>query len=404
MVDVRITRRKLETEGVRLRTGEAYRLIVIRELRRVRLVGMYFDLNKCFLLPQAMKGIRALRTQYGEHPGCNLLVVGHTDTSGRDAYNLTLSLERADAVSAYLTDGVSAWTRYYDDTVAQEKRWGRRETQLMLSALPEGEPPYYQGACDGSDDAAYRAAVEAFQSREGLEVDGIVGPITREALVRSYMALDGTSLPPGTTLTVHGCGEGFPVEATGDGVRHPENRRVEIFFFDGPITPPPPGPTSAPGSTAYLEWLSHVTETDDFICGEDTQPEAEVRIQLLDAYRAPLVHRPYSLEVAGRTYKKITDHNGMLVETVPASASGGMLLVGDVRMELVFRDLEPRDTPAGAQERLSNLGMMDIDHATGVADDGFQHLLASYQESEGLEGSGQLDPATQDSLEPSAVA
>ena len=49
----------------------------------VRLVGAFFDTNKCFLLPSAMTGIRKLVEVYDKHPNGEMLVVGHTDTSGR---------------------------------------------------------------------------------------------------------------------------------------------------------------------------------------------------------------------------------------------------------------------------------------------------------------------------------
>jgi len=74
----------------------------------VRLVGAFFDTNKCFLLPSAMTGIRKLVAVYDKHPKGEMLIVGHTDTSGDPSYNDPLSLERAEAVKAYLTDDVDA--------------------------------------------------------------------------------------------------------------------------------------------------------------------------------------------------------------------------------------------------------------------------------------------------------
>jgi hypothetical protein len=270
MANLRLTLKELAA-GVRLPTGQAHTVTVVRIVDRVRLVGMFFDLNKCFLLPSGMHGIRELKNQYDAHPGSNLLAVGHTDTSGKDAYNLTLSLERADAIAAYLTDKVAAWEAFFATDKPQEKRWGLLEVQHMLTALPEGQPKFYIGKPNGVDDARSRVAVRTFQRARNLDDDGVAGPITRKALLKDYMGLDGTTLPAGIQLTTHGCGENFPVDATGDGVRSPENRRVEIFFFDGPITPPPPDKTSAKGSTEYPRWLKQVNQTTDIVLGEASQ-------------------------------------------------------------------------------------------------------------------------------------
>jgi outer membrane protein OmpA-like peptidoglycan-associated protein len=266
LATLRLTLRQLRA-GVSLPTGVRHQIVVVRQVNRVRLVGMFFDLNKCFLLPSAVHGIRELRTQYDEHPGSNLLVVGHTDTSGQDAYNLALSLERAKAVAAYLKDDVASWQAFFGDGKPAEKRWGLLEVQHMLTVLPATGPPFYDRTPDGRDDARSKSAVRAFQLDQGLTVDGIAGPETQQALIAAYMGLDGTSLPSGVKLTTHGCGENFPVDETGDDVRSPENRRVEIFFFDGPITPPPPGQTSAKGSRQYPAWLKQVEQTIDITLG-----------------------------------------------------------------------------------------------------------------------------------------
>jgi hypothetical protein len=228
---------------------------------------MFFDLDKCFLLPGAMAGIRELRTRYDAQPTANVLVVGHTDTSGEGDYNMSLSLERADAVAAYLKDDVDAWDAFYGDGKPEKKRWGLRETQLMLTALPQGGPPFYPDEVNGQDDATHRAAVTAFQRSAGLDDDGIAGPITRKELIKQYMALDGTSLPATATLTTHGCGENFPEEPTGDGKQEADNRRVEIFFFEGPIDPAPSGKTSAKGASDYPGWLARVNQSIDVVLG-----------------------------------------------------------------------------------------------------------------------------------------
>src|SRR3954470_17462709 len=152
--------------------GDDTHVITLLATRRVRLVGMFFDLNKCFLLPTSMHGIKEIKALYDQHPDSNLLVVGHTDTSGKDDYNLKLSLERAEAVSAFLTDDADAWLKFFDNPAA-EKKWGLREVQAMLSALPEGGPFFFKGKPNGVMDSATKKAIQDFQTDNGLEVDGI---------------------------------------------------------------------------------------------------------------------------------------------------------------------------------------------------------------------------------------
>jgi len=79
----------------------------------------------------------------------------------------------------------------------------------------------------------------------------------------------------------HGCGENFPVAETTDGQPSADDRRAEVFFFDGLITPPPPGKTSKKGSTEYPQWVARVTETIDVHSAGDADTLDTVRIRLL---------------------------------------------------------------------------------------------------------------------------
>jgi hypothetical protein len=203
------------------------------------------------------------------------LLVGHTDTAGSPGYNDKLSLERADAMAAYLTGDVDAWFAFYGSSIADEKRWGKREDLAMIDALP---------------DAATRDPTEApvtfFQRTRGLTVDGIAGTETRHALIGEYMALEGTTLDPGVSITTHGCGENFPRDPTGDGVDDPDNRRVEIFLFDAGlgVQPAPPGKNSAKGSPQHPEWVARAGDPVDFSTEDDLLTlELEWATDLLDS-------------------------------------------------------------------------------------------------------------------------
>lgn len=228
---------------------------------RARLTGMLFDTDKAFLLPSAMHGIRGLRLYYDQHPGLSVLVTGHCDTVGDPGYNEALSRERADAVAAYLVEDVDTWLAHYTGSAAS-RAWGTTEDQHMLSALPDGEPPYYAGPIDGIAGTGTQAAVSRFQVDHGLVEDGVAGPITRRAMIEAYMALDGTTLPAGTEMKTHGCGEHHLAVPTADQTDEPRNRRVEVFLFEGEIDPPPR--PSCGGCTEYPEWLRRLVQTVDF--------------------------------------------------------------------------------------------------------------------------------------------
>lgn len=184
-------------------------------------------------------------------------MVGHTDTTAQPSINDPLSLERAKNTAAYLTDDVDAWLSMYETSVPTARRWGAHEDTLMLESIPDF------GSKSPDEDG-----VRWFQRTRSLEVDGSIGPETRRQLITEYMAVDGTSLNSprefDIEISLHGCGENFPLNATGDELdpapgdsqEDALDRRVELFFFDAEfgIRPPPPGDNSPPGSTAYPEW------------------------------------------------------------------------------------------------------------------------------------------------------
>lgn len=238
----------------------------------VRLLGMLFDTDKTFLRPEAIDGMRRLEGLYRRHPGAAVLVVGHTDRTGEEDYNETLSRQRADAVAAFLTDDVQDWlARYATQSVGQA--WGIVEDQHMLGALTDAQgQAFYVGPAHGNADLATQDAVTRFQTfanaadDAGLVVDGILGPATREPLVTRYMAQDGTTLPADATLVQHGCGEHHPTEPVADGEASDADRRTEVFVFEHEVQPEPPA--SCGGCDTYAQWLARSTTTIDIREGE----------------------------------------------------------------------------------------------------------------------------------------
>ena len=317
-----------------VRSGTRTTIVLLRpSIVRTRLIGAFFDTDKSFILPSAMRGIRALCRQYDEHPRPNVLVIGHTDDTGTDDYNETLSVERADAVAAFLSNDADAWSAWFGDDRAPEKRWGLREIQLMLSVLPErAQKPFYEGTPSGRDDERYRDAVSAFQQFSNdqrgteLDVDGKAGEETRPEIIKAYMALQGTSLPDGAQVTTHGCGPYFPIDHPDDAgasqddepdsagaSENAENRRVEIVIFEGLIDPPPAGKISKAGASDYPAWLSLVQETIDFSPDEDDDLASAVRL--------------LSVASANRTFPKPS--------WIPVLADIGLRLIADPSLHVL---------------------------------------------------------------------
>jgi outer membrane protein OmpA-like peptidoglycan-associated protein len=70
---------------------------------------VFFDWDRATLSPQALTTIKQTADLFRSWGRARLTVTGHTDRSGPEAYNMALSLRRADAVrDALLRDGVPA--------------------------------------------------------------------------------------------------------------------------------------------------------------------------------------------------------------------------------------------------------------------------------------------------------
>jgi outer membrane protein OmpA-like peptidoglycan-associated protein len=297
-----------DTMGALQLQADTLRTISVQPfVSRQRLIGGYFDTSKAFILPHGLCGVRAIVSEYASDPNAKLLIVGHTDLAGTPECNDPLSVERAESLKDYLTDNVDGWLKWYGQ-VPFEKRWGPKEDQLMVGALP-----------DASTHAPNEAPVPWFQRTRGLTVDGIAGPQTRRQLIKEYMALDGTSLPPGIEATIHGCGENFPDDVTADGIGDPDNRRVEVFFFDDVlgIQPPPPGPISGPGSTEYPEWVKRTRRTNDHVAHEGPQLLA---LRLHAGDRSPMANASASVVTGGGPKAlMLADSDGFVFVLLPAS-------------------------------------------------------------------------------------
>ncbi len=239
--------------------------------------------------------------------------MGHTDTIADEQYNLDLSVERAEAVKAYLRDDIAAWEAWFADDKPKQKRWGSIDVHHMISALP----------CEQSVGGFQKFSNETRGT--ALVVDGIAGPKTRHELIAAYMELEGTTLPASIEAVVHGCGKFFPEDETGEGVADAENRRVEVFCFHDKIVPPVPGRTATKGEPEYPLWKKQVTETIDF---ETSDLEDDLGTVFMELYDESGVH-----PLAGRSY------------SIAPSDAGNKTLHGTIDAEgrLRHEEVEPDD-------------------------------------------------------------
>lgn len=72
-------------------------------------VVVYFEFDQSNITPQAAQALRDFASNLPPRQTARLIIAGHTDLSGSEAYNVALSRRRAEAVQDYLADlGVTA--------------------------------------------------------------------------------------------------------------------------------------------------------------------------------------------------------------------------------------------------------------------------------------------------------
>jgi outer membrane protein OmpA-like peptidoglycan-associated protein len=66
--------------------------------------GLLFDVDKWTLRDASRQNLTKLAVILDKYPDTNILIEGHTDSTGTEEHNLTLSKQRADAVAFYLAE------------------------------------------------------------------------------------------------------------------------------------------------------------------------------------------------------------------------------------------------------------------------------------------------------------
>ena len=64
--------------------------------------GLLYDFDSSAIRTEAGRNLQSLAASLKDYPDTDILIVGHTDSEGTEAYNQDLSLRRADSASGYL--------------------------------------------------------------------------------------------------------------------------------------------------------------------------------------------------------------------------------------------------------------------------------------------------------------
>ena len=74
--------------------------------------GLLFDVDNSALRDTSKANLTDLARILNKYPDTNILMEGHTDSTGPEDYNLTLSKERAEAVAFYLAENEVGSNRF----------------------------------------------------------------------------------------------------------------------------------------------------------------------------------------------------------------------------------------------------------------------------------------------------
>lgn len=83
--------------------------------------GVYFDTNKSDVNAASQETLNKLVKILAEYPETNVVIVGHTDSSGSNAYNMTLSEKRAKSVTQFFISQGLASSRFTTQWFGEEK-------------------------------------------------------------------------------------------------------------------------------------------------------------------------------------------------------------------------------------------------------------------------------------------
>ena len=103
--------------------------------------GLLFDVNSDVIKGDARTNLDALAASLAKYPKSDLMIVGHTDATGTDSYNMALSKRRASSASSYLRGhgvdrGIKALGRGETEPIASnDTDAGRQQNRRVEVAI-----------------------------------------------------------------------------------------------------------------------------------------------------------------------------------------------------------------------------------------------------------------------------
>lgn len=111
--------------------------------------GLLYDIDSSSIKVAAGENLRNLATSLKKYTNTDLLIVGHTDSSGSEDYNQSLSLRRAEAASTYLgAQGVSV-LRMFTEGRGEMEPVSTNDTDAGRQANRRIEVAIYMSAAEG---------------------------------------------------------------------------------------------------------------------------------------------------------------------------------------------------------------------------------------------------------------
>ncbi|HZU98929.1 MAG TPA: OmpA family protein [Planctomycetota bacterium] len=200
--------------------------------------GAVFAFDMAFPGPGIFAHLQQIEDAANAHAAARLVVFGHADPKGTEAYNKDLTDRRAKAVLALLTDDLAMF-----ETVSQHDKWDVAEYQAMLRGLGCNA-----GAIDGLPGPILQDAVTSFQEEYNdnvyhqgqrprahgdLSVNGTLDDATKAAIRDAYVCGTPGSIDAGRFYgpKFAGCSK-FNLIGNVDAL----DRRVVVALFgpDGP--------------------------------------------------------------------------------------------------------------------------------------------------------------------------
>ncbi|MGK0455240.1 MAG: OOP family OmpA-OmpF porin, partial [Paraglaciecola sp.] len=127
-LDTRYTKKGEENRYASTVTGS--NVDFIKELLNRGYVNVYFDINKSNIQKESLSAVNYLKQFMNDNPYVSAALIGFTDETGGEGYNLKLSKKRAKTVYDILVDAGINPTRLSYGGVGEDKTMIRKAKQL----------------------------------------------------------------------------------------------------------------------------------------------------------------------------------------------------------------------------------------------------------------------------------